>query len=280
MTEAQKGSTEDSALIAFMSRHFVALTYNYESLNPDGSVFHQGETALSGFVIELHGVWFWVTAGHCLKDHLDQRIRKGQIRITGGGFVDYFGYEAEHRFTVPFTYERGCGLYVEKPSLGLDFALIPLDVNKRRLFEKNKVIAISRDNWIHQTSLTFERFKMLGIPADNVFTRDQPNGSSSILLQPVMVDVQELDPTKIDDPQSEYWFAGRLAPEVKIASLIGMSGGPIYGFRRDSEGHWTYHVVALQSRWRPDSRILFGCSLRVFAESVHQLMEGYRGELD
>jgi len=79
-----------------MSRHFVALICDYESLNMDGSVFHRGVTVLSGFLLELpdpeqldQDKWYWVTAGHCLQVEIDERIKKGELRIIGGSFMDF-----------------------------------------------------------------------------------------------------------------------------------------------------------------------------------------------
>ncbi|HWA97214.1 MAG TPA: hypothetical protein VG713_01925, partial [Pirellulales bacterium] len=57
----------------------------------------------------------WVTAGHCLKDALDANIATGKMRIVGGGFMDSFGLDTKHRHLIPFTYEPGCGYYVEQP---------------------------------------------------------------------------------------------------------------------------------------------------------------------
>ena len=76
---------------------------------------------------------------------------------------------------------------------------------------------------------------------------------------------------KIDDC-SPNMFVGRVAPEAKIDTIKGMSGGPIYGFRYDSSGRLLYHAVALQSLWRERSRIVFGCPVPVFAERTHEFL--------
>jgi len=264
---------ERNTLISFMSRHFVALACEYDSLNNDGTVFRSGTALFSGFVLELREEWFWVTAGHCLKE-LDTRIRKGQLRINGGGFVDSFGHEAMHTYMVPFTYDVECGFYVDDESLGLDFGLIRLDGNKRKLLRANKVIPVCRFNWLQQATLTFDMFKMLGIPEDRVVSEGAMNEGRPTLVGPVMFNVEPIDPDGIENPPRAVWFIGRIHPEAEISTLKGMSGGPIYGFRRDSEGRWSYHVVALQSSWRPHTRTVFGCSLPLFAEAVYQCLTG------
>ena len=63
--------------VAFMSRHFVALTCDYETIKRDGSIDRRGTSVYSGFLLQLHGATFWVTAGHCLKDELDAGMATG-----------------------------------------------------------------------------------------------------------------------------------------------------------------------------------------------------------
>ena len=59
-----------------------------------------------------------------------------------------------------------------------------------------------------------------------------------------------------------------------------MSGGPIYGFRRNDKGRLTYHVVALQSRWWDKRRIVFGCSVPLFAEEVYRQLGALIDEIE
>jgi hypothetical protein len=66
-----------------------------------------------------------------------------------------------------------------------------------------------------------------------------------------------IKPTKF--PQ----FIGRINAEISF-SIEGMSGGPIFGLTEKSDGTDEYTVVALQSRWIQDRRIILGCPLRVF----------------
>ena len=254
-------------------------------LNPDGSVFHRGTTVLSGFLLKLHGRILWVTAGHCLKGELDQRIERGELRITGGGFLDYFGHEAKHFHMYPFTYEPGCAWYVEEPEHGLDFALLLLDSLQEQAFAANKLIPISRENWIHQPRLTFDFYRMLGVPADQVHSALK-NGWADLNVRQAMVAINRIAVDEVGEPPpginvpADDWFIGRIDPGAEIQDIKGMSGGPIYGFRRDSNGQLTYHAVALQSRWWDVSRTVFGCSLPYFAEAVYRQIEAFIQEIE
>src|SRR6202030_170924 len=123
--------------VRWFGRHFAAYTFDYESFNPDGSLLHRGVGVHSGFFLEIGDTWFWVTAGHCLKDELEDPMAKGQLRLLNGSFMDYFGHEATNTFSVPFTYEPGCACYLDKPELGLDFALLPIDGLMKKTFLAN-----------------------------------------------------------------------------------------------------------------------------------------------
>jgi hypothetical protein len=265
--------------IRFMSRHFVAYGFEYESLNADGSVFHHGIGVHSGFLLELAGQWFWVTAGHCLQEDLEEPLAKGQIRLAAGNFMDYFGDEATNNVSVPYLYEAGCAMYLEEPALGLDFGLIPIDGLMRQTFLANKNVPICRENWIHQHRLEFEGYYLLGIPRTKVFKKPTSYGVE-INMQPQMIAVRAIDPGTVEGASSTEWFAGQNDEDAEIETVEGMSGGPIYGLRRHEKGRLLYHAVAVQSRWIRSKRIIFGCPLPNFAEQVLRLLIQSRSGLD
>ncbi len=259
-----------------MSRHLVAYTYSYHSFNDDGSLYHAGTVVISGFLLELDGLLFWVTAGHCLKE-LDEKINNKLVRIVDGGYLDYFGSEACHHHMYPFIYRPGEAFYVENPTTALDFALITLNGLQIRCFLENKNVPIGRANWEHQASLQFDFYYMLGIPADAVVTKTHA-GEATCMAAPVLIAIDRLDSPVAHGALSNDWFAGKIAAGVTRTDIKGMSGGPIYGFRKIADGRLAYHVVALQSRWLPVSRIIFGCSLPLFAEELYQVVHAQQAE--
>ncbi len=269
MTESEMQPSDQQGFLRFMGSHLVALTGRYRSLNDDGSVHSEGNFVFSGFALFLHDQAYWVTAGHCLKESLDKPIAAGRLEVIYAGFMDCFGTDAVHPEMNPFEYEPGCGMYVYDKHIGLDFGLIPLSDLYRQGFEKNGVKFVTRENWLHQPHLTFDGYMMYGFPEHEVI---EGQGDVDALVRPVLIAVEEIDARKIAGV-AKTWFVGRLPPEANIKSIKGMSGGPIFGFRRTKAGQWVYHVVALQSWWKPDSRIIFGCPLFDFAERLHQLID-------
>jgi len=268
---------KNNKFLRFMSSHLVALVGEYETLR-DGQVVTRDAFVLSGFILSLFSRWFWVTAGHCLKV-FDKPIRKGQLRIVHSGFADYFGLDATYEHNIPFTYEPDCGFYVENESEGLDYGLIMLDDLQQKAFEKNGVKPVSRENWIKQKDLEFTHFKILGFPDHRIRRAVNEDGGVTGLFQPVMFAIDRIDAADIPLCSSDAWFAGQIPSDVTIPDIVGTSGGPIYGFRQAQNGQWYYHVVALQSRWYPDRRIILGCSLPLFAEECHKSLEEFAKSL-
>ena len=80
-----------------------------------------------------------------------------------------------------------------RKDLGLDFALIPLPDLIRAAFEKNRIIPVSRENWIHQPEVTFSQFRILGFPSHLVHTGKNLNDELVAEFQPAMVGVEGLD---------------------------------------------------------------------------------------
>jgi hypothetical protein len=261
---------KERGFVQFMSRHLVAMVGDYESYQPSGEILHRGMFVFSGFIIELHDRWFWTTAGHCLEDYLETPVRNGVMKILGSGFADYFGPDVKSQSNIPFTYQVGDGFYVQKPDLGLDFALVRLPELLRKNLEHNGVVPIIRKNWVYQDTLEFSLYRMLGFPSHLVTEPeyDEKGVLKPGTMQPVMLAINRIEQREAGVEAASAWFEGRIDPRIDIPSIEGMSGGPIFGFRRNDEGGWSYHVVALQSRWFKKQRIVHGCSLPVFAEAV------------
>jgi hypothetical protein len=260
--------------VRFMGRHLVALVGDYTSFNEDGSECHRGMFAMTGFVIEFFGKWFWVTAGHRLQDELDAPIRSGYLKIENTAFADFFGLDAPNYNTLSYTYEPSEAFYIDDPEEGLDFGLIALPDLYRRGMEKNGIVAISREHWVNQPECGFSQYKMLGLPAH--LKQDAQRA-----IRVAMIDIEALPVKEWEAYSEDVRFIGRIPADLQISSIEGMSGGPIYGFRARTDGQVEYYVVALQSRWIADKKVIFGCSLPRFAEAVHNsIAAAMRGETD
>jgi hypothetical protein len=253
--------SQEEEFVKFMSRHLVALVYECEVVRNGIVVIERGW--VSGFVMTMHGRDFWVTAGHCLNE-LDKTIENGDIKLLGTCFTDYFGHESKNGWSLPFTYEAGAALAVDNDELCLDYALLPVDSLMVQGFATNGIIAVERKNWVALVGQDFEFviYKVLGFhKANEAMLNDEANPG----MRPVLIALERLE-------SDDEWFWGHLLDEGRVGDIGGMSGGPIFGFLKQGE-RWTYHVIAVQSGWKSDSRVIWGCSVPRFAESLHSAFD-------
>ena len=119
-----------------------------------------------------------------------------------------------------------------------------------------------------------EVFALLGLPTclDGECTRVVPHGNGIAgVVHPALVPLQktQLPPDEML-PSTYSWFVGRVGAAQGLPDIDGMSGGPIFGFFRDADGQWRYWIVAMQSRWDRDSRIILACPVPVIARLVEE----------
>lgn len=268
------GFIPEPNVIGLLAQHFVVLRIEHDVRDATGDFGPRKAAILSGFLLEVRNVIFWVTAGHCLKI-IDDGINAGQLRVHEATFMDHFGLRAINSHGIPFHYEVGCGHYIDEGAEGLDYALIAIDRNKQSLFEANGLVPVGRANWATQSNLTFDFYRMLGVPEDQVISTPLPNGSLDTKFRLALLAVNRIGMDEVGKPPpdatvpTDAWFIGRIHPECSIRDIRGMSGGPIYGFRV-SDGSMYFHCVAVQSRWWDRSRTIFGTSLPRFAEFIHE----------
>jgi hypothetical protein len=138
-------------------------------------------------------------------------------------------------------------------------------------------LAVGEENWLRQHEVTPEVYTVVGLPGELSISRmlEGPGWQQMIAaFQPVLMTVRRLENLPVDvQPTTIPWFVGQLPQQLEIPDIQGMSGGPILAFRRNTDGQWVYWIVALQSWWFPDRRIVFGCSVPEFARRVMTAME-------
>lgn len=259
-------------LMQTMGQHLIVYTGYYESFNPDGSRLGEGILALSGFLLAIGERHFWVTAGHCLKDVLEEPLKSKTLKLYSTAFADYFGLTVGNKLPIPHTYLPGDGFYIEDVERGLDFGIVPLGPLTVQGFRTNGIKDVERGDWLTDRDTKFDHYKMYGIPACYTQFAVSAGGRPSGGIQPAMVAIDPIDRLSDDNPLSNEWFVGRIHPDATIPDIRGMSGGPIYGFTRVGEKAWTYKVVALQSRWNRRTRVIFGCSLQAMAKALSEAL--------
>jgi hypothetical protein len=237
----------------------------------------QGDEAAvcySGFVVELCGSWCYVTAGHIFEDEIRTGVESGQVRINKWFLADYFGPNPVVREPIPFDFDGAGKTWLHRSDLGLDFALVHLRTFFRQSLAANGVIPITRLNWAAAEHLQHNSHAVIGIPAALSVPgarEGERGGQIGLMVKPTLVWIDKLDevPDGVVPPEAE-WFVGQVCVPM---SMKGMSGGPIFGYRRNPEGQLSYHAVAVQSGWFEKAQVILGCPLPRFMRIVEEGLE-------
>ena len=164
--------------------------------------------------------------------------------------------------SIPFDLLNEPRFFIDNEQEGLDFGLIALRPYYVALLAKHRIKALFEENWINQHRVEFDAYTMLGLPEE--FVKYEQDGSLGIVF-PTMIGVKALDnPLEGTKPTIYPRFVGQLQEGLPLSSIVGMSGGPIFGFRYGPP--MAYWVVAIQSSWLRGQRTVFGCPLPVLAE--------------
>jgi hypothetical protein len=122
---------------------------------------------------------------------------------------------------------------------------------------------------------------MVGIPTLLIRKKNVKVGDT-ILEQhdptPTLIPLTRLDELPEGVAATSYpRFVAKIYDNVEFPDIDGMSGGPIFGVGKSSDGKDRYWIVAVQSSWLKSRRITFGCPLPVFAQMVDDaLYERYQ----
>jgi len=247
--------------VEYLCRHLVGLCVTYRHTTAEEALLPSRFATCSGTLIFIEGALYFLTAGHVLEELKTLRDSK-QVEIENASLADVFGTKRVSDTPIPFDLKSAQLFFIDDEELGLDFGVIPLEPHHARLLAKNGMIALAEKNWTEQHKVKFDGYAMLGFPAERVSERISDSGR--VIIRPTMFAVTQ-SPSASQEPVATKYprFIGSVHPDLPLKSLKGMSGGLILGFREQPE--FQYWVVALQSKWHPGTRVVYGCSLPILA---------------
>jgi hypothetical protein len=206
----------------------------------------------------VEGALYFLTAGHVLKALRELRDNE-DVAIENASLADVFGHKRVSDTPIPFDLRSAHLSFIDDEEMGLDFGVIPIGPHHARLLQKNGMVALTEENWIRQGEAEIEGYTMLGFPAELVSER--VSDSSTVHIEVAIFGVQRVELDR-DERKTVYpRFVGQLGQNLPFKSIEGMSGGVIFGFQ--SQPQLRYWVVAIQSSWERQTRIVYGCSLPV-----------------
>src|SRR5205807_1404919 len=93
--------------------------------------------------------------------------------------------------------------------------------------------------------------------------------------RPVLMMGQKTDYLPEYKPVPKFpWIGVELKDKTEIKSIVGMSGGPILGFKSQTGRPPLYTIVGVQGWWDKQRRIAYGSSLTVVVKPFEQLIRG------
>jgi hypothetical protein len=256
-------SGNDRNVLDHMLRHMVAFVGAYRQTQQPHSKY---AFAFTGFVIEYGAEWYICTAGHILEE-LDAALSKNQIEFTGRVLADYFGPHATNRMSIPFDYEDHKRVHVYNQ--GLDFALIQLQPLERQLLASNNILPFRFEGRTERPWEQYDGFCVVGFPKEDV--KDDLSTSNSPVRVDVRPSLSAIKQLSAAPPGVQatpcHRFIGQILDPNNPKNFVGMSGGPLLGFKQASNG-LDYWVIAIQSTWLEKDRVVFACPISVMLQEV------------
>lgn len=215
----------------------------------------------SGFVMQFGREWFWVTAGHIMEG-IEECLKVGvakQFRL-----IDSYGFGPDQSNVVPFNYEDAWRYHVYDKTNGLDFGAVKISAFYRRILESNSVAVVRKRDWRRLNASRFQNLVLAGLPEDTIergrtFLDDHcivHGKASPNLILAAQIPIPEESRLKHDR------IAGKIDDNWSSGSIVGMSGGPVFGVRQNN--NIFTRIIAVQSAWNERKRITFSCPITVF----------------
>lgn len=252
--------------IDFFLRHVVGVYLLFE--DKDGKHHH---SVLTGFVMSIEGVWFLMTAGHCIEDVQTNKARGWRIKRSL--LLDALRADARHAMPVPFDFENsGAAKICYDPKY--DYGGIVLDAHYRRLLEANGVVPITEEAWEKQPK-RFDFFKVIGV--NYAGTRFTPTHAHIKITFHRVRELRRRPPGFETTKAPTLW--GKISLDEAGTSIEGLSGGPVYGFVKKEDGELKYWLHAVQSRWLEKKRLIAACKMRPLGRFLKEFMHGKHRDL-
>ena len=252
-----------------VGRHFITLSCVRKMPGE-----HEEKTfVFSGFLIEVKDVWFYVTAGHILRD-----IRKALGQGVAFDIWRLGDQTAGNRFNnsaVPFGFDIKRWGVIENDELGLDYAVVPLEELYCRQLQAGGAVPITKVAWgDHVTE--HDQWALVGVPSESV----SYDGETLITAKVVVAPLEPVDAPPGAGTKAQNQFYGRLKDDSvgMLKDVDGMSGGPIFALKK-VDGTWKYSAIGVQSGWYEKTRIVAACPLSSFALALEELVSNTVAEL-
>jgi len=246
-----------------VGHHFV--TSSWVSIHPDSE--EEKLHIYSGFLVDVQGFWFVVTAGHVVSEI--KTALASNVIFTAWRLDDQTAGNRFKGIAVPFEFELDAWILLEDESVGFDYAAMLVKNLYRAGLEAGNATAMDHRAWGDHKA-DHDYWALVGLPSETVTLHDEDKVKGTIYLEPLDATTR---PSVIGD-QRHCMFYGKLRKDFNknYKSIKGMSGGPIFSLVK-SDQQWQYRVIGIQSSWIESLRTVCICPINLFLERVTKLVE-------
>ena len=252
-------NTEDQKFLNAFNRHFVSLCWVDCEIDSDGDAIKNPRLfCTSGFVIEYQGEWLWITAGHLL-NQLDNLLSKNNRRMVQSQLIAGWNSDEETISRIPFDYRRCLTYYVDDDNEGSDLGIAYLPEELKQALSDVGVVPIRN---LALPEQDYDQYLMHGLPKqeqrDDIQYSDEGIDCAASVM-PVVFRVFPLDSeTGGFSKTTRQRFYASIPAEVRLETLNGVSGGPIYALKQKGD-RVDYHLAAIQNMERKISNTIAAC---------------------
>jgi hypothetical protein len=273
--------TKGYSIADFMARHLVtkvAIASDKRSsrLLPDDSVIG------SGFMLVYRDIRIFVTAGHVIRDI--EAAHKNSDWITSVSMIDSIHSGALFKKgAVNLIFDRCPHHFFFENDGTIDYGFMLLHALPIAAIQANDIVPVNYERWRNPPEL-FDQYFLIGTPAEKVDIGQYPgtNQYGVRSIRAAMIEVKRIVPPagSIDTSTMIYGKIDLTKPddEEPLNDIRGMSGCPLLGIQFDG-GKAHYWIIAIQSGWFEEQRIITACRLKPFAEhirdSIDQAIESF-----
>lgn len=216
---------------------------------PDGisieSSKGQYRMALSATLFSYRGIVTLATAGHIL-EQIKAIVDNGYtVKLN---LIDAWSKGAINNDPIPLPFDIEDCWFTNND--GIDIGFIPLRQNTVDLLIANNVRLINESHWaVKPNDDKFDICAALGLPVDQ-FTANASENEAALCISPTMVRLEHKFgiPNSVKNDAPAFWY-GRV-PENEIHKmpfkLNGLSGGPVFGFKRNNDQSIQLYVIGWQ----------------------------------
>lgn len=220
----------------------------------------------SGFVVDVAGEWFYVTAGHILRDI--------ETALASGSSFDVWRLDdqtAGNRFNgmaVPYEFDAEEWLVLRDDTSGLDYAAAHIGCFYRRQLEAGGVTAIEKNAWSDHVT-EHDHWVLVGIPSESVAYDEETIITARVIISPLKP--AEEPALACEKKLNQFYATPDDASESVFNDADGLSGGPVFTLKKFGD-KWLYGVIGVQSAWYQTSRTLVICPFSSFGFALEKIV--------